>query len=181
MMDQMITRWINGWAGTWPTLDAVAIAIAAYGIYAMVGLVALQWFARRDRPFLRHVAVSACGAFFVGLGLNQLILLAAHRVRPYDMGVTHLIIAKSTDWSFPSDHATAAAAIAAVVLIKGVWGRGVLLAWLAVLVCWSRVYVGIHYAGDVAGGVVVGIAAAGLVAIVYRRGNRVDRALTQLL
>ena len=36
-----------------------------------------------------------------------------HRIRPYDAGLTHLIVAPSFDWSFPSDHATAAFAIVA--------------------------------------------------------------------
>jgi hypothetical protein len=39
-------------------------------------------------------------AFIIGLGLNQIILLFVHRIRPYDAGVSHLIVSWSGDWPF---------------------------------------------------------------------------------
>ncbi|MGT2468263.1 hypothetical protein ACVOMV_31220 [Mesorhizobium atlanticum] len=38
--------------------------------------------------------------------------------------------------------------------------RTLALLVMAVLICWSRLHVGIHYAGDVAGGAATGVAAA---------------------
>jgi hypothetical protein len=38
------------------------------------------------------VAIVAGLSFLLGLGLNQLILLFIHRLRPYDAGRTHLLI-----------------------------------------------------------------------------------------
>ena len=180
-MDVTVTQWINSAAAADPLLSAVAVALALYGIPAMVGFVALQWFSRVDQLKLRHTAISAGLAFFLGLGFNQLILLFVHRIRPYDVRVSHLIVAKSADWSFPSDHATAAAAIAALFLIKGVNGRGAFLAIVTLLIAWSRVFVGIHYAFDVAGGICVGVVAAMLVAVLYRKGSRFDQFATGIL
>lgn len=66
----------------------------------------------------RHVLVATGLSPLLGLALNQLILLVVHRMQPYDGGVTHLLIARSADFSFPSDHATAVFAIAAAFLLQ---------------------------------------------------------------
>ena len=180
MIDQTVTQWINGAAGVVPALDLFATGVSAFGIYVMVGFVALQWFANVVRQHVRHVAVTAGLAFVLALGINQLILLGVLRVRPYDGGITHLIVAKSADWSFPSDHAAAAAAIAATFVTKGLSRRGLILTAAALLVGWSRVFVGIHFVGDVLGGFAVGVAATGLVAWRWREGNWVERQVTRV-
>jgi membrane-associated phospholipid phosphatase len=71
----------------------------------------------------------------------------------------HVLVSRSADPSFPSDHAAAAAAIAVVVLL--VHRRlGVLVLALAALVCFARVYVGAHYPGDVLAGAGIGVVVA---------------------
>jgi len=108
-------------------------------------------------------------------------LLFIHRVRPYDSGVTNLMIARSGDFSFPSDHATATFAIAAALLLHGMGRRGLGFLIAALLVTFSRVYVGTHYASDVLGGALTGIVAAVVVRSVYREGTRADRFVTGIL
>lgn len=180
-LDSVTTAAINSMAGVWPGLDAVMEAISTYGVPLLVALVALQWWRRSDRGHVRHVLVASGLSFLLGLGLNQIVLLFLHRMRPYDAGVSHLLIPPSADWSFPSDHATASMAIAATFLLHRMprWGLFFLAAALLMMV--SRVYVGIHYAGDVLGGAATGIAAAILVWRFYREGTRVDRVITGLL
>ncbi|GAA4063006.1 MULTISPECIES: phosphatase PAP2 family protein [Actinomadura] len=72
------------------------------------------------------------------------------------------------DWSFPSNHATIAAASAAVIVVA--WRA---MAWLvlplAAVMAFSRVFVGVHYPHDVAAGFVLGVVAAPLVAVVLVR------------
>jgi membrane-associated phospholipid phosphatase len=79
-----------------------------------------------------------------------------------------LLAPPSPDPSFPSDHAVAAFAIAFSVLLAG--GRRAGFAFLAgaVLIAGTRVLVGLHYPGDVAAGVLVGLASALLVAFAGR-------------
>ena len=180
-MDASITHWVNSFSGVSPLADAVMVAITTAGVPLMVVAVALQWWSRTDRQHVRHAAVSAGLSFFLGLAINQVVLLFISRVRPYDAGVTQLIIDRSGDWSFPSDHATATASIAATFLLQGLWGRGAALAAFAVLVGLSRVYVGTHYVTDVLGGALIGVAAALAVRALYREGTKVDRAVTGLL
>lgn len=61
-------------------------------------------------------------------------------MRPYDGGVTHLLIARSADPSFPSDHATATFATAAAFLLHGMRRVGLDFLAAVALVTVSRVY-----------------------------------------
>ena len=124
--------------------------------------------------------MSAGLSFFLGLGLNQMILLLVDRPRPYTAGVTDLIVAPSADPSFPSDHATAAVAIAVAFALNGMPRRARWFGLAALLVSVSRVFIGTHYASDILGGALTGTAAAILVAWLYRRGTRVDRLVTSI-
>lgn len=179
-MDQAITKWINGLAGTSPVLDAVMIAITTFGAPLLVGLVIVQWWAQSDRQHVRHTCLASGLAFLLGLGFNQIILLFVHRLRPYDVGVSQLLVAKSPDWSFPSDHATAVVAIAASFALQALPRRAVLFSFMAALICVSRVFVGTHYVSDILGGAAIGLVAAWVVRTAYREGTPLDLAVTRL-
>ena len=72
------------------------------------------------------------------------------------------------DWSFPSNHATIAAASAAAIVVA--WrALAPLVLPLAVLMAFSRVFVGVHYPHDVGVGFLVGVVVAPLVAVVLVR------------
>jgi undecaprenyl-diphosphatase len=180
-MDDAITQWINAPAGKSAPFDTIMISLAQYGAPLLVLLVMLQWWSRHDRLHVRHTCIAAGLSFLIGLGLNQIILLFVHRVRPYDAGVSHLIISRSSDWSFPSDHATATFAIATAFLLRGPKRRGLAFLAGALLVCVSRIYVGTHYFSDVLGGAVTGIFAAAAVRALYLEGTRIDRLVTGVL
>ena len=177
-IDRLLTKFINGPAGQHEAVDQLMIWVSSLGVPLLVALVALQWWRRKDRSPVRHVLV-ACGlSFLLGLGLNQVILLFIHRIRPYDAGVTHLLIPPSADWSLPSDHATATMAIAATFLLQRMPRVGAAFLAASLLMMYARVYVGIHYVGDVLAGAVTGALAAFAVAKLYRQGTRLDRLIT---
>ncbi|MBT2403374.1 MULTISPECIES: phosphatase PAP2 family protein [unclassified Streptomyces] len=69
------------------------------------------------------------------------------------------------DWSFPSNHAAIAGA-AAVALALAVRRLALLTVPLALLMAFSRVFVGVHYPHDVATGLLLGGALAALVMVV---------------
>ena len=180
-MDDAVTQWINASAGSNAMLDTIMIALTQYGVPLLVLLVILHWWSTHNRPPVRHTCITAGLSFFVGLGLNQLILPFVHRVRPYDAGVSHLIISRSSDWSFPSDHATATSAIATAFLLHGFRRRGFAFLSGAFLIGLSRIYVGTHYFGDVLGGSVTGVIAAAAVSGLYWEGTRLDRLVSSIL
>src|SRR5216683_2017610 len=180
-MDQAITQWINSLAGSNVLVDSVMIMATKVGVPLLVALVGGQFRTKNDRTHVRHICIAAGLSFLIGLGLNQIILLFVHRVRPYDAGVSHLIISKSPDSSFPSDHATASIAIVATVALHGLPRRTLLFGLLALLICWSRIFVGTHYLTDVLGGTLTGVVAAMLARVFYREGSRLDRFATGIL
>lgn len=179
-LDAAVTHAINGLAGS-AAVDFLMIGISAIGVPLLVLAVAGQWWRGGDRAHNRHVLVAAGLSFLLGLAINQIILVFVHRIRPYDGGITHLLVDRSSDPSFPSDHATATFAIAAAFLAHGMRRMGLWFLAAAVLVSISRIYVGTHYVGDVLGGTVTGIAAAALVRVFYREGTRLDRFVTSIL
>lgn len=176
--DAAATLAINGMAGVSVPLDQLMVWVSSLGVPILVALVALQWWRQDDRIIVRHVLVASGLSFLLGLGLNQLILLFVHRVRPYDAGVSHLLIPPSADWSLPSDHATATMAIAAAFLLHRMPRVGSAFLAASLLMMFSRVYVGIHYAGDVLAGALTGIAAAYIVCKLYRPGTLIDKLVT---
>ena len=179
--DAAVTHAINSWAGRSVAIDLLMIWISTVGVPLLVLAVAGQWWRRPDRLHRRHVLVAAGFSFLLGLAFNQLILLFVHRMRPYDAGVSRLLIARSADPSFPSDHATATFAVAVAFLLHGMRRMGLGFLAAALLMILSRVYIGTHYASDVLGGALTGIVAAAVVRSIYWEGTRADRFITGLL
>lgn len=70
------------------------------------------------------------------------------------MAGVEVLVQRAADFSFPSDHAVVARAVTAglVMVNRKV---GAVAAVLAVTLCFSRVYVGVHYPGDVLAGAVL--------------------------
>jgi undecaprenyl-diphosphatase len=103
---------------------------------------------------------SALASAALALLVNQLIAKLWHRARPFETHPSaHVWGGRSHDPSFPSDHSSAAFAIAfAILLFDRV--AGLLFLAAAVLIGGGRVVVGAHYPGDVAAGVLVGLACA---------------------
>lgn len=181
MVDAGLTYFINSFSGRSDIADMAMQAISLAGIPVMVVAVATLWWSHRNRAQARFVALSAGLSFFLALALNQVILLMVQRVRPYDAGVTHLVVAPSLDPSFPSDHASAAFAVAFACLLHGRTKFGSVLAVCAALVAVSRVYVGTHYVGDIVGGALTALVAATIVMLFYRQESWVNRRLSALL
>lgn len=178
--DALATHWINALAGRSEILDWIMIGLTKGGVEVLVVLIALRWWTRDNRPAARYVAISCGLGTALGLLFNQGLLLFIHRARPYDLGVTHLLIDKSYDPSFPSDHATVVFAIAFSLLAKRDRYAGVFLV-AAILVSLSRVYVGTHYVTDVLGGAATAALATWLAAAFYRKESGLNQRLVQIL
>src|SRR6266852_5267415 len=101
-MDQAITEWINSFAGSNAALDSIMIMATKVGLPLLVALVVAQWWSKTDRMHVRHTCIAAGLSFLIGLGLNQIIVLFVHRVRPYDAGVGRHCRGVCRSWLAPS-------------------------------------------------------------------------------
>ncbi len=75
-LDVLVTQAINQAAGKFAVLDAFLIDVSAYAIPVLVAVVAVQWWRRDDKSTVRFTLVSAGLSFLLGLGINQIVLLA---------------------------------------------------------------------------------------------------------
>lgn len=161
-MDWHLFHWFNVLQQRTVWANSVVRLYAVYGIILFaVAIVAAWWLARQSHD-PRRVAASAwagCAAL-ASLALSQPIGHLVGRPRPYltHPGV-HLLVTRTTDFSFPSDHVVVGASVAAA-LFRVDRRLGVAAAILAGCMALARVYVGAHYPGDVLGGAMVGVAVA---------------------
>ena len=109
-------------------------------------------------PKTRKTGVIMMAALLVDVLLcNVLIKNLVARTRPYEVvDGLKLLIEKQSDYSFPSGH-TGSSFASAIVLWKELPRKyGVMALIVAVLIAYSRLYVGVHYPSDVLAGVVIG-------------------------
>jgi undecaprenyl-diphosphatase len=114
----------------------------------------------RFRDWRRATVAAVLSAGFA-LAIGKLISELVDRARPFvaDPHGVHLFSPHAADPGFPSDHATAAFAIAVAILLrKRGWGVVVLVA--ATIVSVGRIALGLHYPSDVFAGAALGAAAA---------------------
>ena len=109
-------------------------------------------------PKTRKTGVIMLAALLADVLLcNVVIKNLVARTRPYEVvDGLKLLIEKQSDYSFPSGH-TGSSFASAIVLWKELPGKyGVMALIVAVLIAYSRLYVGVHYPSDVLAGVVIG-------------------------
>ncbi|WP_340540986.1 phosphatase PAP2 family protein [Nocardioides sp. GXZ039] len=158
-------RWfgaVNDLSRDTPWLHEAARLFAEYGVVLFGALLLLSWWWARRGGDVRQVSAALWAPLgvLIAVGVNQLLGAAVAEPRPYTAlpGVL-VLVPRSTDYAFPSDHAVMAGAVAA-----GVWlahrRLGLLATSLALLMAATRVYVGAHFPLDVVAGLVAGAVVA---------------------
>lgn len=153
---------INSFARHTPWLHAPATAFAKYGVVLFALAILAACWHWRSSPVLLAAAVWAGLGTLLAEGLNQPLGRALAVARPYVLHPhAEVLIARSTDFSMPSDHAVMAGAVAAGLwIVSHRWG--VVAGIAALLMAVARVYVGAHYPGDVVAGLLVGALVTGI-------------------
>jgi len=135
------------------------IFFATYGReYFWIPIVGIMMlFGKRETKLL---ALELAALFIVGIFVGEALKSVTFRPRPFET-LSDIItrVPIDTDSSYPSGHAIMVSIGALFSLAK--FKRrlvGLLLTLEAAIVCYSRVYVGMHYPLDVVGGIFVGMA-----------------------
>jgi len=158
-------RWyldVNSFARHTPSMHGF---MAAYAHLGGIGLLALcllaaWWAARMETAPQRAVA------FVLWAGIGTVIIWAiAHfgikplvgEKRPY-LVLPHVEVLRprTHGYSFPSGHATIAGAVMAGLFLARRWLIAVVASVAGLFLCFARVYAGMHYPGDVIGGLLIG-------------------------
>jgi membrane-associated phospholipid phosphatase len=149
---------VNQFAANTPELHAPMRLYAQYGVVLFAGMLLLGWWwARRDPdPHKVAAALWAPVGMLVAVGLNQPLVNHFREARPYSVYPHVLVlVARSHDYSFPSDHAVMAGAVAAGLLFAH-RRLGAVAVLAALLMACARVYVGAHFPLDVVTGLLFG-------------------------
>lgn len=138
-------------------LQPVMEWFAQDGIFLLAVALVVAWWIGRARRSPRDVATAVWGALgaLVALAVVQPIASAADETRPFIALKFTPLIHHSADAGFPSDHATAAGAVACGVFLVS-RRLGVITTLLSLIIAFSRVYVGVHYPQDVLAGLALG-------------------------
>ncbi|EDT43643.1 undecaprenyl-diphosphatase [Burkholderia ambifaria] len=167
---------INAGAAPHPGVARLAIFAADWLVYALPAMLLLTWIFG-ERP-TRRQAIEAGVGTCAALALAQVLGHFWFSPRPFMAGVGTQLIPHVPDSSFPSDHMTFAWSLAVgMMLARTTRLTGFVMAAMAVAIAWGRVYAGVHWPFDMAGGVLVGTAGA-LAAHLY--GQRVVELLDRI-
>lgn len=146
-----------------PRVASAARALSWAGehgaLWLAVGLAGAAVDGGRRGAWLRGTALTA-GAHLVSMGVKRVV----RRPRPAHV---EPLVRTAGRHSFPSSHATSAAAAAVAYGALGAYA----IPPLAAAMCVSRLVVGVHYPSDVAAGATLGVLAACVGAGWIRRGG----------
>jgi undecaprenyl-diphosphatase len=156
-------------------LNNLAVNLTALGsapVVTVIALIVSLYALAAGRPRLVLALLWTPASFL----LDDVLKLLFQHPRP-----TQAIIAIPDSYSFPSGHAVAASALYITLALIAAQGerrqrpRRILLSSgvaVALLVAWSRVYLGVHYFSDVIGGLLLGGAGSIAAALVLSRTDR---------
>ncbi len=168
----MILDWLNSHhiPGSVPVLQFISEAATFVSIGAVLAVLLLAW-GKKSKPMLHNFFIMAI-ALLISALMIQVLKEVFDRERPF---ITFPFIEKLSPGgggSFPSGHSMEAFAMAMAIslLFRRPWLIITAYLW-ASLVAYSRLALGVHYPGDVLGGIIVGSVIGWLVPWVYRKIN----------
>ena len=148
--DQLVSAWLRSWQN--PHIGWLMYGLSAAVDYGFWHLLTLYFLAKKDKTGFWYLG----NLLFSSLLQQGILKRVFGRLRPCQIQVGVAFLgACPLDYSFPSGHATISFA-AATFLFWLNRKLGIFAYLLAGLVAYSRVYLGVHYLGDITVGALLG-------------------------
>ena len=167
-LDETLLLWFNGFHTSF--LDNLALSVSSRWLWLPLYVTLFALIARKVGWNRTLVYVTLLFLLTVGLAdytCASILRPIFQRPRPTqpDSPIFHLVHAvqnyRGGHYGFPSCHASNAFALATLsALYFRVWRLSVAMFVWALLLCLSRMYLGVHYPGDILLGATVGVAIA---------------------
>jgi len=165
-INETILFWINSAANKYALLDAIMIFSAVYLLY-IISFIALFL---GIKAFLSkryfHIIFFAANLLIIYVLLQGAALLYVNE-RPFVIYEITQLVDRDPGRSFPSNHTAAAFAIAIGSLLFFHKKIGLALLVPALLIAFSRIYVGLHHPIDILGGIIIATTATLLIYTLY--------------
>jgi len=147
-------------------MDWIMPIVSALGnwglIWFVIAIILLFFKEYRKYGLIIIASIVLCG-LIGNIGLKNIV----GRLRPCDIDQSmDLLIARPTDFSFPSGHTMISFACAILLMIMNKKFGAIALV-LASLIAFSRLYLYVHYPSDVIAGALIGSVIAGVLAEVF--------------
>ncbi len=145
-----------------------ALLVANQLILLVPGALAAMWLWGGDAQ--RNLALKVLASIGLALFASYLFGALWPHPRPFAIGLGHAFFPHKATSSFPSNHTIIIATFAFALILDrrwAVWGWVTLAA--SVLVGTARVYLGVHFPLDIAGGLVLAPVAAAIAVPVWQR------------
>lgn len=137
-------------------------------------LAALFMITRRGKSAFLVIVLAFFAVGIADIVASGILKPLVQRIRPcFVLDHVRLLVSQPRSYSFASSHAANTAALATVIWIF--FHRGgvveklftIIMILYALAISWSRVYVGVHYPGDVIAGMMIGVCSAMLIYLLY--------------
>lgn len=156
-LDRELSRWL---AVEWPRPRWVTLPLGALSLTANYGILwyaiaLLPWLWGEPRPLARAAYVAVPVTLVETSGFLIKAMVARPRPPVADPTLTRQIPLPPSK-SFPSSHASMSVVGTFAVTAMYPWALPALIG-LTIVLCFSRIYLGVHYLGDVLGGVAYGL------------------------
>jgi undecaprenyl-diphosphatase len=174
-MNETLFHAVHKVAGVNFLLDAVLIVLAEYLPYAIGALV--LWKILKEPEIKRRILffIETILTLLIGRGLITSIMRAVFPIdRPF-IAESFTPLVEASGRAFPSGHAVFFGSLAtAVFFYDRTWGIWLMV--FAILNGVARIAAGVHWPGDIIGGLIVGILSALLVHILLRNSHKAIEA-----
>lgn len=167
--DTALFSWVNQFAGRWFWVDSFAVFFAQYSGYVLPGVLILILVVKRKEINWKFTIGGVIASLALSRGfITEIIRFFYDRSRPFEVLDIVPLVEHSAGSSFPSGHAAFYFALSWFLFF---WNKKIGIVFLAatLFMTAARVFTGVHYPGDIAGGFAIGLFSAGGMYMLFKK------------